>query len=166
MVLIFIYTFIHLPFLLPFPFVTLHSLRRSVGTWNYYQLLRLCHDYVITILSPTFYPSFVSFVCLRAHQVQTKYTVVLLSSLLSSVATQHSSVPTTLISTQTNLPVAGSLQLYLGTQIDTPPSPHGHYYCQVHRNGPYYCQVYRHSLRALSHCRQPPKSLISSPSLI
>jgi hypothetical protein len=55
---------------------------------------------------------------------QTEYIIVLLSSLLSS---QHLSAlvsPYILISTQTDIPVAGSLQLYLGTHIDTPP-PHG-----------------------------------------
>lgn len=99
---------------------------------------------MVCLRNHDFIAHFSSFFCLiRLSYELTRYKrniLVLLSSLLSSVATQHSSVPTPLISTQTDLPVAGSLQLYLGTQIDTPPSSrplsrthrnfHGHYHCQ------------------------------------
>ena len=63
-------------------------------------------------------------VCLQAHQV--KWNIhrcyCFKCSVLSFCNTLP--VPANLISTQTDLPIAGSLQLYLGTLFDTPHPLH------------------------------------------
>ena len=50
--------FVHLPFLsfsfISYVFSFCYASQLEEECWNYYQLLRLCHDYVITVLSPTF----------------------------------------------------------------------------------------------------------------
>jgi len=104
----------------PFPILHLHFLRSfylcyasqlEEECWKYYKLLRLCHAYVITVYRTMFYISPLLSVCLRAHQAKPNISLYycLLCSVLSTC--QHLPVPTPLFSTQTDLPVAGSLQL-------------------------------------------------------
>ena len=64
--------------------------------WNYYQLLRLCHDYVITVLSPTFL-SYLSH--LFAYELPRSNGIYLcITAFFASVLStcQHLSVPTPL----------------------------------------------------------------------
>ena len=100
----------------------LHSLRGSVGIVT---LLRYGHNYIILAFQK-FFHSYAPFIRLPTSSPgQTKYICCYCFYCPDLSFCDIPPVPAIIISTQTDLPIAGSLQLYLGTLFGTPHPLHG-----------------------------------------